>query len=250
MGLARGYFRRPELTAQRFVGDLPDSTRIWYRTGDLVRVLEDGTLDFVGRGDDQVKLRGFRIELGEIEAQLRNLPGLRDVAVIVRGDGNDKQVVAYVVGDDDDLQEAVLRAALLQRLPAYMVPAAFVALPALPLTVNGKLDRPRLPAPEWRAAVFVAAATATEAALADIWQEALKSGPVSTDANFFALGGHSLTAMKVVSAIAARLGCSVGIRDLFTYQTIAELARFIDALVAEVPAGDGRRDEEREEMEW
>ena len=96
-GLARGYLRRPELTAQRFVADADGTGTSWYRTGDLVRMLEDGTLDFVGRADDQVKLRGFRIELGEIEAQLRDLPQLRDVAVVARGEGNDKEVVAYVV---------------------------------------------------------------------------------------------------------------------------------------------------------
>jgi amino acid adenylation domain-containing protein/non-ribosomal peptide synthase protein (TIGR01720 family) len=253
-GLARGYWRRDELTAQRFVRDVKHSDETWYRSGDLVRWRADGQLDFIGRADAQIKLRGFRIELGEIEFQLRRQDTVKDVAVVIRGEGGDKRVVAYVVpshpGDSAALPD-LLRTSLAQQLPEYMLPSAFVLLDALPLTVNGKLDRQALPEPDAGADAYVAPRTPTEAALVAIWETALGHGPVGVETNFFELGGHSITAMKVVSAVGAQLGCAIGIRDLFTYQSIAELARFVEAIApTERPTSTPRQAEELDEMEW
>ncbi len=182
-GLARGYLGRPELTAERFV-PAPSGARL-YRSGDLGRYLPDGDVEYLGRLDHQVKIRGFRIELGEIEAALTGLPGVRQAVVVVRSDRSDgsdgsvgspgdQRLVAYVAGD---ATAAELREALRERLPDYMVPAAFVTLEALPLTVNGKVDRKALPAPEQPAAReegFVAPRTREEEILAGVWAQVLR----------------------------------------------------------------------------
>src|SRR6185312_1291569 len=148
-GVTRGYLRRPDLTAQGFVpdpfGDEPGERL--YRTGDIVRWLPDGSLDILGRRDHQVKIRGFRIELGEIEATLVALPGVREAVVVVREEKGDRRLVAYVAGETGEVSAEALRQSLRERLPDYMVPAVFVTLAALPLTVNGKVDRKALPAP-------------------------------------------------------------------------------------------------------
>ncbi|MFP2934901.1 AMP-binding enzyme, partial [Pyxidicoccus sp. 3LG] len=208
----RGYLHRPHLTAERFVPN-PFSTEPGarlYRTGDKVRWLENGTLDFLGRIDFQVKLRGFRIELGEIEAALESVPGVRRAVVLAREDvpGNPR-LVAYVVpaSMDSAPPASELRAAIGRNLPEYMVPSAFVVLEALPLNTHGKVDRRALPAPEAGASTaFVAPKTPTEEKLAAIWAEVLRQEKVGATDDFFALGGHSLLATQVVSRVRAAFG--------------------------------------------
>jgi acyl-CoA synthetase (AMP-forming)/AMP-acid ligase II/acyl carrier protein len=235
-GVARGYLRRPELTAERFVGN-PFSTEAGarlYRTGDWGRYREDGAIEFVGRRDNQVKLRGFRIELGEIEAVLRQLTQVSDAIVVVREDTpGDKRLVAYVVaqGEAEVLVDR-LRGELRASLPDYMVPTALVTLEALPLTPNGKVDRNALPAPEYSAATYVAPRTPTEEILAGIWAEVLKLERVGVHENFFELGGHSLLATQVVSRVRQALGVELPLREVFAGPTVAELGVRLEALRA------------------
>jgi amino acid adenylation domain-containing protein len=218
-GLARGYLNRPDLTAERFVPDPygPPGTRL-YRSGDLARVLEDGRLDYFGRADRQVKIRGFRIETGEIEAAISALPGVRAVIVLAR----DGRLVAWHCSA---LSEPELRAALGARLPDYMIPAAFVALEALPLTANGKIDQAALPEPEAEALPdYVAPRTAREQAMAAIWAQVLGRDRIGIHDNFFASGGDSMRAVAV-AAKARELGLDLGLGSLFRHQTIAALVQ-------------------------
>jgi hypothetical protein len=236
-GVGRGYVGRPALTAERFVpSPFGDGARL-YRTGDRARFRADGTLEFLGRADQQVKIRGYRIELGEIEAALGAHADVRGCAVVVRHDGGEARLCAYVVGDAD---AAALREHLRARLPEYMVPAAFVALAALPLTANGKLDARALPAPDLAAGAgpYQAPRTETEAELAAIVGAVLHLPRVSVDADFFAIGGHSLLATQVMSRIRARFGVDVPVRALFESPTVAGIARAIDALVAAAHGDD------------
>ncbi|MBA2675111.1 non-ribosomal peptide synthetase, partial [Ramlibacter sp.] len=235
-GLARGYLNRPGLTAERF---LPDpygapGTRM-YRSGDLARRLADGSIGYLGRIDHQVKIRGFRIELGEIEAALARQPGVRQALVLAREDApGDKRLVAYVAGDG--LDAGALRAALKHGLPAYMVPAHYVLLAALPLNANGKVDRQALPAPDAGGAsanAYEAPRRPTEQALAGIWARVLKLDKVGAHDDFFALGGHSLLATQVVSAMRAAFAVELPLRALFEAPTLAELALRLDQARAE-----------------
>jgi acyl-CoA synthetase (AMP-forming)/AMP-acid ligase II len=239
-GLARGYFGRPDLTAERFVPD-PFSgapgARL-YRTGDLARWLPGGILEFLGRRDQQVKIRGFRIEPGEIETALGTHPGVRESVVAVRGGGG-KRLVAYVVpaepGRSSTAWGTELRAFLLERLPEHMVPVAFVILGALPLSPNGKVDRAALPAPEAASAArdeetFTAPRTPLEAVLAELWAEVLDLDAVGAHDDFFALGGHSLLATRLISRILQVLRAEVPLRVLFRRPTVAGMA---EALTAE-----------------
>ncbi|MFL6292885.1 MAG: amino acid adenylation domain-containing protein, partial [Thermoanaerobaculia bacterium] len=211
--LARGYLGDEALTAERFG---PDS----YRTGDLGRYLPDGSVEFAGRADSQVKLRGFRIELGEVEAALERFPGLRECVVIVR----ERSLVAYLVADAEPPARE-LRAFLGARLPDYMVPSAFVVLPALPLTRTGKVDRGALPAPEPAGAERESAAprNAVEEGLAQVWAEVLRRDRVGIHDNFFELGGDSIRTIQVV-ARSRKHGIRIAARQIFQHQTIAELA--------------------------
>src|SRR5205823_5797689 len=192
-GLARDYFHRPDLAAEKFLPHpVSEAPRAWlYKTGDLVRYLPEGHLEFLGRLDHQVKVRGFRIELGEIEAYLGGHPGVREVVVLAREDSpGEKRLVAYVVGQEGVIPSgSELRGFLKERLPEYMVPSAFVGLPALPLTPNGKVDRRALPAPEGRGMTegYVPPCTPTEELLAGIWAEVLRQERVGRHDNFFAL---------------------------------------------------------------
>jgi acyl carrier protein len=229
-GVARGYAGRPELTAERFVPDPYGTGARLYRTGDVVRWRPDGVLDFVGRVDDQVKIRGFRIEPGEVAVALAGHPGVANATVVLDGEAADKRLVAYVVPAVPDAPPPVseLRAYLGDRLPPYLVPGVFVTLPALPLTVHGKVDRAALPRPDAArpglAEDFVAPRDDTEAAVAAACADLLGLSRVGVHDDFFALGGHSLLAMRLVSRINREYGVEVPLRQFLRTPTVGALA--------------------------
>ncbi|MFF7456374.1 amino acid adenylation domain-containing protein [Kitasatospora sp. NPDC008115] len=242
-GLARGYLGRPALTAERFVADPYDDGARMYRTGDLARRRADGAVEFLGRTDHQVKVRGFRIEPGEIETVLAAHPQVRQAAVLPHRDGTaGTRLVAYLVTAADP---AELRAHAAAALPDYMVPAAFVTLDALPLNVNGKLDRAALPAPDFTAtAGGRPARTAREEILCGLFADVLGlPGAVSIDDDFFTLGGHSLLATRLLSRVRATLGAELGIRDVFEAPTVAGLAERLDGADARPALTAGERPE-------
>ncbi|HEX8273806.1 MAG TPA: amino acid adenylation domain-containing protein, partial [Longimicrobiaceae bacterium] len=240
--VARGYHARPALTAGRYVPDpFPaEAGARLYRTGDRVRLLADGTLEFLGRIDSQVKLRGYRIEPGEVEAALCEHPAVREAVVVVREDApGDRRLVGYVVAEGAAVSPAELRAHLGGRLPEHMVPGGFVVLDRLPLTSNGKVDRRALPAPEHAADAerYVAPRTPAEEVLAGIWGEVLGVERVGVEDGFFELGGHSLLATRVVSRTREVLAVELPLRALFEAPTVAGLAERVEALRrAEQPA--------------
>ena len=233
VGLARGYFQRPELTAERFLPDpFGAAGERMYRTGDLVRWREDGTLDYLGRVDHQVKIRGFRIELGEIESQLLALDGVQEAAVIARETPTGKQLVGYVVARDNTDTHA-LRGELAKILPDYMVPAQIIALEKLPLTPAGKLDRAALPEPTWQSQDYEAPQTDNERILATIWAEVLGVERVGRQDHFFELGGDSIVALQVVSRVRQQ-GLQLAPRELFQFPRLAELAQAARAAGEEI----------------
>ena len=233
-GVARGYWKKPGLTAGCFVPD-PYGGQAGgrlYRTGDLARRLPGGEIEFQGRIDDQVKVRGHRIELGEIVAVLGEHRAVKQAAVKAwEADGGEKRLVGYVVPDGGDAGE--LREYLKGRLPVYMTPSAIVFLPSLPLSPNGKIDSKALPEPEWGAGEagtdYKAPQTVTQELMAGIWAEALRLERVGIRDNFFDLGGHSLLGTQVVSRAEAVFGVKVPLRRLFESSTVAGLAEFIEA---------------------
>ena len=257
-GLARGYWGRPELTAERFVPNPYRTGERLYRTGDEGKYLGDGRIDYLGRCDHQVKLRGFRIELGEIEAALESHAGVQQAVVVLR---DEQQLVGYVVGAEGEgwlsnERDAVivLRPFLLERLPDYMVPQRWVVLDQMPLTANGKIDRERLPEPavtgvaeqesEW---------SPVEELMAGIWSEVLKREALGREDNFFELGGHSLLATQVTSRVREVFGVEVELRRLFEQPTVRNFSRLIeDGLRAgagiTVPAMQRVSVEEREQL--
>ncbi len=235
-GLARGYLNRLDLTAERFIAD-PFSREpgaLLYRTGDLARYLPDGAIEFLGRIDHQVKIRGFRIELGEIEMVLGEYPAVREAIVLAREDEpEDKRLVAYVVPDEEHPPSAgELHAFLQQKLPAYMVPSAFVMLDALPLTPNGKVDRGALPLADGSHVEihrkYIAPRTPVEEMLCAIWSQVLGIERVGIYDNFFELGGHSLLATQAISRVRKAFQVEVPLRDLFETATVAGLAERVD----------------------
>ncbi|MGG7637130.1 amino acid adenylation domain-containing protein, partial [Pseudomonas sp. ES1] len=233
--LARGYHRRPGLSAERFVADPFGQGGRLYRSGDLVRRRADGVVDYLGRLDHQVKVRGFRIELGEIESRLRRAVEVRDAVVVARDSQAGKQLIGYVAASADAGLGERLRGVLGQELPDYMVPLQIVVLDQLPLNPNGKVDRKALPDPDFTSASHVAPRNALEQALAQIWQEVLQLERVGVTDNFFEIGGDSLTTLKVLGKVrSADLGIELKLRDMMTRPTIAELSGYSEVADAEL----------------
>jgi amino acid adenylation domain-containing protein len=243
-GLARGYLRRPDLTAERFMPDPlgPPGARL-YRTGDLVRRLARGGIEFMGRLDDQVKIRGFRIELGEIRSVLEAHPGIRGTAVIVkRYSAGDHRIVAFFVpAEEGSVTPAALRRFARERLPEHMVPSAFVAVDGLPLLPNGKVDRHALSrlidsGPGLRKeGETVLPQTGTESAVARIWRQALQVDAISIHDDFFELGGHSLLVPQIFIELREAGWPGVSMVDVFRYPTVSSFAAHLDALAASSP---------------
>ncbi len=235
-GLSRGYLKRPELTAERFVPhpfSQQPGARL-YKTGDLARSLPDGLLEYIGRHDAQVKIRGFRIELGEIEAVLGQHPAVRTAVVVVREDmPGDKRLVAYVVADQEQSSvKSELRRYLQQRLPNYMLPSTFVTLETFPLTANGKVDLRALPQPDQvrfgQESPYIAPRTPIEEVLTSIWAQVLRQERVGVQDNFFELGGHSLLATQIIMRIRQAFQVKLPLRSVFLTPTVADLAEQVE----------------------
>ncbi|MGH9367918.1 MAG: non-ribosomal peptide synthetase [Thermoanaerobaculia bacterium] len=234
-GVGRGYWKRPELTAERFLKDpfsAEPGVRL-YRTGDLARYRADGNIEFLGRSDDQVKIRGFRVELGEVEAVIREVPAVQDVAVALREDApGDRRLVAYVIPEPDlSWSPETTRLRLQERLPEYMVPSVFVRLESLPVTRNGKLDRRALPPPDWKhrqlEREYEAPQDALELHLTKIWEAVLQTAPIGLDDDFFDLGGHSLLAVRLFAQIERATGRKLPLATLFQAPTVGQIAEVL-----------------------
>src|SRR6266498_2223177 len=242
-GVARGYLKRPELTAERFIpesGGLESGARM-YRTGDLARWLKDGRLEYLGRTDQQVKVRGYRIELGEIEARLAEHAAVAQAAAVAREEAGEKRLVAYVVTKDgEESRVGELREYLKERLPDYMAPWAYVRLERLPLTANGKVDKKALPQPEMAGGEpdesYRKPRTEVEEVMAGIWRRVLGVERVGAEGNFFELGGHSLLATRAVSKVREVFKVELPLRTIFEEKTLAGLSRRVEA---ELRAGAG-----------
>ncbi|MFC3965951.1 non-ribosomal peptide synthetase, partial [Nocardia jiangsuensis] len=238
--LAHGYVGRPDLTGDRFVANPFDAGRRMYRTGDLVVWTADGELEYLGRTDFQVKLRGLRIELGEIEGALTAQVAVAQAVVVVRSDEHTgDQLVAYLVANPDRVIDTeAVRTELTRRLPAYMVPAAYVVLDAFPLNPSGKLDRKALPAPVFEATVFRAPATPVQEIVASVFAEVLGADRIGLDDDFFQLGGNSLVATQVAARLGEALDTRIPVRALFETSTVAALAAAVEGSAS---AAEGKR---------
>jgi len=246
-GVVRGYWKRPELTAERFLDDPFFPGNLMYRTGDIARFLPDGSLEFLGRADFQVKLRGFRIEIGEVEAALETQSGIAQAVVVAcdfqsEGNAEDKRLVAYVVPKaGSSIKQADLRGALTATLPEYMVPSIFMMLDSLPLTANGKVDRKALPTPvvdEEPQTSQELPRNELEAVIAREWQEALGVKQVGLNRNFFDLGAHSLMVAEVHMQLQQLLGREISLVDLFQFPTVSTLAAHLSGQAAASPVSD------------
>ncbi len=229
MGVARGYFNRPGLTAEKFIPDAFSKTEGMrlYKTGDLARFLPDGNIEFLDRIDQQVKIRGFRIELGEIEHTIKSHETVKDAAVIAYG-ATDKRLAAYIISNlEGELNTEDLKYAARQRLPDYMIPSTFIKLDEFPLTANGKIDYKALPKPDVSRAKFVKAETETERKLAQIWQDVLNIEQVGINDNFFELGGHSLNIIQAQTKIKEEFDKEINVVEMFKYPTISSFSKFI-----------------------
>lgn len=228
-GVATGYLHQPALTAERFINNPFNHQERMYRTGDLGRWLPNGTIEFLGRRDDQVKIHGYRIGITEIEKALQQYPGVEAAFISIRtGEDGDKELLAYLQGNG---QPAAVRTWLATILPSYMVPAHFLFLAQLPLTANGKVDRKKLPAPEGTSLpsgmLYVPPGNDTEAALVDAWKEILGKEQVSVTDNFFLIGGHSLSVVRLASRIYKTFQVKLGLKDFFDYSILKEQAALI-----------------------
>ena len=238
-GVARGYLNRDDLTATRFIDNPFAPGERLYRTGDLARLREDGAIEHLGRNDAQLKIRGHRIEPGEIEARLATLPGVREALVVAQGDGPSRRLVAYCLrAEDTSLSAESLRAALRTQLPEHMVPGAFVGLSTWPLTANGKIDRRALPQPDAADAAdaftgtsYVAPRTPMEEEMCNLWARRLGVPRVGVHDNFFALGGHSLMATRLLMEVHSLLGVELRLRDLFDGPTVERMLEIVFARV-------------------
>ena len=229
-GLARGYLNREELTAERFIPNPYEPGDRMYRTGDLARWLPDGNIEFLGRTDHQVKIRGFRIELGEIENQLLKIDKIKEAVVMDRQDTQGNKYLCAYIAAEREIAVPELRKKLSQSLPDYMIPAYFIQLEKMPLTSNGKVNRKELPEPtgEINTGVeYVAARNETEEKLVSIWSEVLGIGKIGIDDDFFALGGHSLKAIKMVSIIHRELKADISVGEIFSSPTVRALGEYI-----------------------
>ncbi|HST80080.1 MAG TPA: amino acid adenylation domain-containing protein, partial [Verrucomicrobiae bacterium] len=233
-GLARGYLNRPALTSSRFIADPygPLAGSRMYRTGDLARWRDDGRLEFLGRTDEQVKVRGFRIELGEIESVLRSQPEIADAAAVVhQNQSSATQIAAFLVPSNGSIPDSVvLRQRLSERLPVYMLPAVFITVEALPRNPNGKLNRRMLPQIDYRVKSKRAPESKEEVAISAMFSEVLDVDSVNVEDDFFALGGDSLGAMRLVSRVASNLKVSLSLRDFYSASTVQALARLVQAM--------------------
>jgi acyl carrier protein len=234
-GLARGYWNRPKLNAEKFIKNPfeQENGSCLYRTGDLVRVLSDGNLEYLGRRDQQIKYHGFRIEPNEIESELCNHPNVSDATVIAKSDKQrDTYLVAYVVPAlKEEFLVSKLRAFLKLSLPEYMIPSIFLSIDSIPLTPNGKLDRRALPEPDkqrpnlW--SEYRMPRNIVEKAIAGIWQEVLNLEKVGIHDNFFDLGGHSLLLVQVHAKLKEKFKLDLSLIELFNYPTVSDLARYV-----------------------
>jgi acyl-coenzyme A synthetase/AMP-(fatty) acid ligase/acyl carrier protein len=238
--LAPGYWGRPEQSAAVFHQEPGDANSQTYRTGDLARLRADGAIEFVGRKDFQVKIRGHRVELGEIETALRRHPGVENAVAVARSSPeNETQLTAYIVPSNrESARTDQLREFLAKGLPDYMIPSAMVMLDAVPLTSHGKIDRQALPIPRDTPHQPVQPRTPFEIALAEIWKDVLRVDQVSISDDFFARGGHSLIATRLVSQIRDQLDVEVPLRAIFEKRTIEKLALYIAELHADAGIPD------------
>jgi len=232
-GVTAGYLNQPQQSAERFLPNpfSADPAARMYRTGDLARYGSDGNVEFLGRSDDQIKIRGFRIELGEIESVLMRHPAVQQALALAQEDERaEKRLLTYfVAAREQTVSIEALREHLRAQLPDYMMPAAIIALPKIPLTANGKIDRKALPSPEQLPhSAQVAPSTATEEVVAAIWSELLRRESISTTDNFFELGGHSLMATQVISRIREHFHVELAMRVIFESPTIQGVAHAVE----------------------
>ncbi len=242
VALANGYLNRPDLTSEKFIDNPFDAGTKLYKTGDLMRYLADGSIEFLGRIDQQAKIRGYRIELGEIEAALAEHPQVQTSVVIVREDKPEhKYITAYFVPQGEEPPTALsLRTFLKARLPEYMVPSTFVSMEAIPLTANGKVDRRGLPVPQQAHSstdhAYIAPRTTTEQTLAKLWSDILNANRVGIHDDFFDLGGHSLLAARLAAQIRKAFGVELPLTTVFEARTVATLAEHLEAPTTTVSA--------------